>query len=182
MRETWLGSNRRAVLLGAIIPTLLVVSGMGLFIGSGANDGAPLAKNMGLGVFAIGDIWLLSVCLQLRRPRMAYDQGQLLLYVRHGEPLRVPIELVEGFLLGQGPTMLDNSQAEKWETSTLVIRLSEKAQEWGHVEVEPALAHWCDHYVTIRGTWCEPLSVALVQRLNARLYEVSKLAARGASL
>ncbi len=180
MRETWLASNRRAVLLGAIIPALLVVSGIGFFMWAAANDGAPLAKNIGLGVFAIGDVWLLSVCLQLRRPRVAYEDGQLLLYVRHGEPLRVPIQIVEGFLLGQGPTMLDHSSEKPWETSTLVIRLAEKAEEWGHVEVEPALAHWCDHYVTIRGTWCEPLSVALVQRLNARLYEVSTLAARGA--
>jgi hypothetical protein len=32
--------------------------------------------------------------------------------------------------------------------------------------------------VTIRGTWCEPLSVGLVNRLNQRLAEVSRAASR----
>jgi hypothetical protein len=36
------------------------------------------------------------------------------------------------------------------------------------------MGSWCNHYVTIRGTWCEPLSVELAARLNARLASVQQ--------
>jgi hypothetical protein len=40
--------------------------------------------------------------------------------------------------------------------------------------VKPALGAWCDSYVTIRGTWCEPLNGELIRRLNRRLREVTE--------
>ncbi len=33
---------------------------------------------------------------------------------------------------------------------------------------------WCSGYITIRGTWCEPLNVPLVNRLNQRLADVTR--------
>jgi hypothetical protein len=38
--------------------------------------------------------------------------------------------------------------------------------------VKPSLGTWCGGYVTIRGTWCEPLQPDLIRRLNRRLKEV----------
>jgi hypothetical protein len=55
----------------------------------------------------------------------------------------------------------------------LVIRIAESAADWQHVEVKPQLGSWCGGYVTVRGTWCEPLSISLVNRLNQRLAEVT---------
>ena len=48
------------------------------------------------------------------------------------------------------------------------------AHEWRRSETKPSLGHWCDGYITIRGTWCEPLSIELVNRLNTRLFEVTR--------
>jgi hypothetical protein len=67
---------------------------------------------------------------------------------------------------------LPGEQHARTQTSTVVIKLSERHEEWEHVEVHPRLASWCDYYVTIRGTWCEPISVAVAGQLNARLAEV----------
>jgi hypothetical protein len=53
------------------------------------------------------------------------------------------------------------------------MRLAQKAEDWQHLDVKPQLGAWCQGQVIIRGTWCEPLSVPLVNRLNQRLYDVS---------
>jgi hypothetical protein len=107
---------------------------------------------------------------------LAYDGRRLLVYLRGGGPIGVPIELVEGFLLGQGPAGLTGAKYAATEAATVVIRLSQRAEEWGYREVKRALGTWCNHYVTIRGTWCEPLSVPLVNRLNERLAAAQQLA------
>jgi hypothetical protein len=105
---------------------------------------------------------------------LAYDNGQLLI-IRGNEGLsRIPIELVEGFLLGQGPSYLPGKWAAKFEVATLVIRLAERAKEWEYMPMTPRYGSWCHHYITFRGTYCERLSVDLVNRLNARLYEAQQ--------
>src|SRR6185503_11484600 len=104
---------------------------------------------------------------QMRQPRLAYDEGALLLYLRGSRPIRVPVEIVECFLLGQAPTMLPGKQHEHSEAASVVIRLSESAADWVHRDVKPALGKWCEGYITLRGTWCEPLNVATINRLNA---------------
>jgi hypothetical protein len=53
--------------------------------------------------------------------------------------------------------------------SQLRIRLAERATEWAQRDVKPALGAWCGGYITIHGTWCEPLDIDLVNQLNKRL-------------
>ena len=126
--------------------------------------------------------YLLGLTLYLmRRPRLAYAQGCLLVYLRPGKPIRVPIDVVECFFLGQGPTLLPNplrGADHIEETSTIVIRLAESAEEWKHVDVKPAQGLWCDGYITIRGTWCERIDAALLQRLNQQLVEAHREVSR----
>ena len=55
------------------------------------------------------------------------------------------------------------------QVAQLGIRIAERATDWAEVAVKPALGKWCGGYVTIYGTWCEPLSLELVKQLNARL-------------
>ena len=57
---------------------------------------------------------------------------------------------------------------------TVVIRLAELPQDWADVPgIKPALGKWCGGYITIRGTWPEPLKCFhLVNGLNRRLAEV----------
>jgi hypothetical protein len=173
MTEVWLKGNRRVLLLGMVMPLVLVCGGGVVALGN-----LPLwARSMGLVVALVGLTAVAVVARHAWLPRLAYADRHLLVYARSGPPYRVPIETVEGFLLGQGPTMLPGKQNERTEARTVVIRLAEAATDWADRELHPSLGRWCGGYITLRGTWCEPLSVELVGRLNQRLYEVSRIGA-----
>jgi len=112
-------------------------------------------------------------------PRLAYQQGDLLVFLRYRRPLRVPVSQVECFFLGQGDSMLAaTGESEATEslakTHTIVVRLAEAAKDWQAREVRPELGRWCDGYITIRGTWCEPVSPELVKQLNSRLVKLHR--------
>lgn len=171
-REVWLRGNTRAVGFAAAVP--LAVLAVGLIMASGLFGRVPsLAVRLPGIALSAASAWLLAVVLwQVWRPRLVYEDGCLLFHVRADRPIRVPIDVVEGFLLGRSPVPMPGKHVSTAESSNLVVRLSERAAEWERVEVKHALASWCGHYVTIRGTWCEPLSVELANRLNARLAEV----------
>jgi hypothetical protein len=166
MREVWLRANTRLhwalaalALFGLLLlGTLAAIRGWHSFYG--------------VGLAGSGLLLLLCVAL-LRRPRLGYERGFLLCWLGGLRPVRVPIDVVEGFLLGQGPSYLPGKRAARLDTNTLVIRLAERAAEWERAPTSRRLASWCGHYVTIRGTWCEPLSVDVATRLNQRLYDVT---------
>ena len=117
--------------------------------------------------------YLLALCIWLLlQPRLSYANHTLDVRLRSGAPIQVPIDVVECFFLGQGPALRtrgfgDRGKAE--ETSTIVVRLAESAERWKHFDVNPALGQWCDGYITIRGTWCEPITNELLKRLNENL-------------
>jgi len=108
---------------------------------------------------------------QLRHPRIAFHDGTVLFYVRIGPPIAVPVEIVESFFFGQGPAHLPAVSTQP-QTVNLIARLSQRHTEWASQRVRPSLRSWCDGYVTIRGTWCEPLNSELIRRINRRLKEV----------
>ena len=117
-----------------------------------------------LGVVLAGyACWLLW---QIWVPRVAVGDRQLRLHLTPGSAICVPIEHVECFLLGQGPANLGKG---KTETATLSIRIAERATEYQQRWVLPMIASWCNGYVTIRGTWTEPLTVDLIRKLNCQL-------------
>jgi hypothetical protein len=170
MPQTWLKTNARATAAGLVPASLLGLCG-GVLLAGMLGDGRIC--------YAVG--WLLAVLSitalavvtwQLRRPRLAFGGGKLWIYLRWTGPIGVPIEYVEGFLLGQGESFLPGKHAARMETRNLVIRLAERAEAWARVDVDRSLGSWCNHYVTIRGAWCEPLGVDVATRLNARLAEV----------
>jgi hypothetical protein len=168
MTEVWLQSNRRVLALG-LIP-VAAVAGLGalflLTVDSGAGRFAAWA------MIAAAAAMAAIIGRQFRRPRIAYRDGEVLFHLRAGTPVAVPRESVEAFFLGQGPAYLTVAQDRGAESVNLVARLSQKSPEWMHVDVKPALGHWCDGYVTIRGAWCEPLNGDVIRRLNARLREL----------
>jgi hypothetical protein len=110
----------------------------------------------------------------MHRPRIAYQDGQVLFYLRSGSPIAIPVEFVEAFFLGQGPLALPGQPRHADSTVNLVARISQRATAWSARDVKPALGRWCDGYVTICGAWCEPLNGEIVRRLNRRLLEVSE--------
>ena len=165
----WLRPNKRAMLLGMIPPGLAVLAGIVLL----TTGDHVVTRIGGAIVAALGTALLLLLLWQLRLPRLACADGCLLVYLQGARPIRVPLEVVECFLLGQAPAMLPSKKHELAETASVVIRLSETAEEWKHRDVKPALGKWCESYITIRGTWCEPLNVDVVYRLNAQLAEAT---------
>lgn len=168
-RETWVAANRRALGLALLLPASLFIVGLGICLTSSSSD---RQRTAGLAIVVLSTATFGFVIWKLLRPRVAYHAGHVEFFLRRGAPVAVPLEHVEAFLLGQGSALLPANVRFEVETLTLVARLSRRAEEWSHVDVNPALGRWCDGYVTIRGMWCEPLTIELVNRLNRRLHEV----------
>jgi hypothetical protein len=174
MKEVWLGQNNRAIWFGMTIPMLLSAC-MGLLLsGLVTPFEADAVRVIAWVLLALGIVLTLVLLAQMAQPRLAYVPGFLLVNLRAGKPVAVPIDVVEAFLLGQGPAMLTNRRDDRREARVLTIRLAERAEEWANIEVKSALGKWCGGYIAIRGTWCEPLNLDLVNRLNHRLAEVKQ--------
>ena len=171
--EIWLRTNRRALAFGAVPPALFALLGAYLLFGLGPSAAAWWHWIGGVMV-VIGLFNVAILMLQLREPRIAYQAGNVLFYLVSGQPIAVPVKVVEAFFLGQGPTMLPGTEKHHDSTVNLVARLSQRETSWAERDVKPALGRWCEGYVTIRGTWCEPLNGELIRRLNRRLREVTE--------
>jgi hypothetical protein len=170
MHEVWLRSNRRILALG-LIPGL-AISGAAAVLSTMAASGG-LQWFVGL-MLVVGLALIAIVVRQIVRPRVAYANGKVLFYLRAGRPIAVPVGIVEAFFLGQGPAYIPGTVEDSQETVNLVARISQKADDWQRQEVKPALGRWCEGYVSIRGTWCEPLTNDVIRRLNRRLGEVTR--------
>lgn len=172
--EIWLRTNRRILWAGALIPGILFVlcAGWMWFAREGIFFWVGVVIAAGFLALSLVAVWLT------RRPRLAYLHGELIVYLGGWRPIHVPIDVVECFFLGQGATGLPKAAVGDDEsrvaTKTIVVRLAEAAHEWKHRAVRPSLGLWCENYITILGTWCEPISGEVVMRLNRRLIEVQR--------
>jgi hypothetical protein len=174
MPEVWLRPNRRALLLGMIMPALAVLAGA-WGVAYAIVTQASIWWMLPGGLIALVGIYLIgSLGFSLSLPRVAYEPGELLVYLGSQEPVRVPIEVVEVFFVGQGPSNLPKMKGREPETTNIIVRLAESAGEWKHRDVDPRFAHWCEGYVTLRGAWCEPIGETALRRLNKRLVEVQR--------
>lgn len=121
-----------------------------------------------------GTFLLLSLLVAMQQPRLAYEAEELLIYLDEPQPVRIPVEIVECFFAGQGPSFLPTIQGREPEVSNVIVRLAESALDWHHRDTKPQIAHWCEGYITIRGAWCEPIGNEALGRLNKRLVEVQR--------
>jgi hypothetical protein len=178
MHETWLKTNRRILLLGMILPAVLCA--VGLFVlWMQPLESAGWLQGIGWISIIAGILLFVILAAQVRLPRLAYAEGLLLLHLRAGPALRLPVQFVECFFLGTGSGQVPGKRGEDLPVRNLVVRLAEKAVEYHRRDVKPALGRWEDGYITIYGAWCEPLDVALVNGLNARLAEVKRAEEKG---
>ena len=170
--EIWLHSNYRVMLIGMAFPAFVL--GVSIFLTAGfCGDSSTL--RWGGAVLGSVSVVLLGVLIYVTRiPRLAFADGHLLVYLRSLKPNRIPLHLVECFFLGQASSQLHGRREDDVETSTLVVRLAEDAVEWHRRDTKLALGHWCDGYITIRGTWCEPLNMARIDQLNHKLTEAHR--------
>jgi hypothetical protein len=171
-REIWLRPNCRALWFGSVPPALFFLLGAWIAFAT-EQPAANWRWWIGGGLMLFGCALVGAMIVQMRRPRIAYDDGKVQFYLRASTPIAVPVELVEAFFLGQGPLALSGALPGS-STVDLVARLSQRAPEWSEREVKLALGRWSESYVTIRGTWCEPLNGELIRRLNRRLREVTE--------
>ncbi|MEX2187868.1 MAG: hypothetical protein WD875_13775 [Pirellulales bacterium] len=172
MKQVWLRTNRRVMLLMALpLAVLLPVAVVAIVDPWEFGWGV---RGVGIAVGLLAGLGLLAALLLARQPRVAFADGHVLFYIRLGRATPIPVDVVECFLLGQGPALLPGGQYAKTATTTVVVRLRERAEAWSHGEFHPLLAAWCDGYITLRGTWCEPLSVELVNRMNRLLHEAAQ--------
>ncbi|MDA7978312.1 MAG: hypothetical protein MPJ50_06020 [Pirellulales bacterium] len=119
-------------------------------------------------LMAVYAAWL---AWQLRSPRVAFCEGELRLYLTASKAIPVPLQHVECFLLGEAPALLGKSTAK---TNTLRIRLAERAADFQQRNVLRLLGNWNSGYVTLHGTWTEPLTVDLVRKLNSLLSQAKR--------
>jgi hypothetical protein len=181
MAEVWLRTNRRALMLGMILPIVLIVVGL---VGPIVADLHEIAwvRWLGYALAALGVGLLLLIGLQFRIPRLAYQAGELLVYLRGPVPLRVPVEFVECVFLSAGAGQIPGEQGHQIALRNLVLRIAEKATDYHRREVKAALGKWDEGYITIHGAWCEPLNLQFVQQINNRLAEAHHAASDKAAL
>ncbi len=170
MRETWLHPNRRAILFGCVPPAIIAAIGVAMVVGT-VGETASHWRWLGWATILVGVALIAMLLRQIIRPRVAFQNGEVLFYLRSGPPIAVPVEFVEAFFAGLGPAHLP-AVTNQPKTVNLMARLSQRHTEWAHLAVKPALGNWDDGYVTIRGSWCEPLTGEIIRKLNHRLKEV----------
>lgn len=171
MATVWVRSNRRALAWGTLLPGVALAVGLiGLAWWGAHLPPKPTAILIG-GVIlaAIGGLGIFALVREMFRPRISYGDGRLFFHLTSGRPEEVPIEFVECFFRGQGSAMVRDRAGNEPEVATVIVRLAERAVDYKHRDVKAALGHWCEGYVTLRGTWCEPIDNDQLLQLNRRL-------------
>ncbi|NOZ40397.1 MAG: hypothetical protein GXP24_09245 [Planctomycetes bacterium] len=168
MTEVWLQSNRRILLL-AVAP-VVVLGGLGWAIFRG--EGLPLPVWLGAGCLGFALMLLVGLVRQFFQPRIAYRDASVLFYLKAGGPIVVPVDVVEAFFQGEGPAHLPGASQDQTKSVNLIARLAQRETDWQQRDVKAALGNWAEGYVTMRGTWCEPITMEVIGRLNRRLAQV----------
>lgn len=170
MVECWLRCNVRMQSLGFAAGIFGLALGVGIL--SLSNDETGLMKivqwiPVGASLLIVAFFGYL-----LRRPRLGYHAGSLLIYAGFGSPLSVPIEVVEVFFLGEQPAGNVGPGRSRASMSTVVVRIAQKAKEYQARDLPPRVGMWREGYITLHGLWCQPINAELLHDLNRRLREV----------
>jgi hypothetical protein len=171
--EVWLRGNRRVVLVCLLMCIVPLMGGLVLLAAGWQRESAWMVA-AGAVVALVAGFYAAMMLVELPRPRLAYREGHLLAYLLPGAPYAVPIEIVECFLLSKGLSMLPGKRNRNREAVAISIRLAERATDWHTRRTLPSLGGWCGGQITIRGTWAEPITLDVVNRLNSRLADVQR--------
>jgi len=172
----WLKTNSRPLLVSMSFPALLLLLGLPCWWLSPTTGWWSILSWLSLIAVVFSLIAIPSLLWLLLVPRLSYRSGFLLVYSDYLVPYPVPIDVVECFFLGNGPSLMAwaGDGEDGPNTNTLVVRLAESQTQWHQKPCRPALGHWCDGYIVLRGTWCEPLTGELLANLNQWLVEAHR--------
>ena len=174
MDECWLKPNRRAVWPLLVCPLLIIVAGAtGLGWGL-LNDWPVWSHVLSAIACGFGAVATVAIANWASRPRLAYQEGELLVYLGEVEPYRVPIDVVEVFFRGQSDVPLAALQRTSAKTSNVIVRLAEAEPQWHRREIPSAFGKWADGYIILSGAWCEPITLELLRQLNGRLAAIHR--------
>lgn len=169
MREVLLRPNQRPLLVALTVSLLCLLGGLALCWWARNNT-------FGFGIGVVVSLWaglaLAAAVGTLSRPILEHRDGHLVVRLGPTHPYRIPIEFVECFFRGQGPTEVRSGEGP--EASNIVVRLAEAANDWRKQEVPARFGRWCDGYITINGLWCQPIDADLLREMNARLVQIHR--------
>ncbi len=123
-------------------------------------------------VAGLGACWCWLGVWFLITPAVVGRTGELWVRLAPAHSVRIPLEHVEAFLLQPGPAL--PWLGDRVRAACLVVRLAEKAQPWSQQRRATWMAIWCGPYITLRGTWLEPLCVEKVHDWNAQLAQLQR--------
>ncbi|MBC19565.1 MAG: hypothetical protein CMJ74_04785 [Planctomycetaceae bacterium] len=175
--ETWLKPNRR-VLFVCLAPLLILVA-LAIWL---CQAESPIRFWVGVGLLPTALLFSLMLVSRTLRRRLGYRCGNLWVDLGPGKPVSVPIDAVECFFLGSRETPVSGRWGLQSRAVSIVVRLTEKAVHYHDRAVTPSLGTWREGYITILGSWCEPISPALVAQLNKRLLAAQRQAADNVNL
>jgi hypothetical protein len=177
MREIWLRPNRRPLVAGLLLAVGVAALGLWLLFGYAAEP-STARRLVGAVLSCGGGVVALVLAWHAGQPRLVCQDGELWVYLHALGASRVPIDIVECVFQGRQRIAIRGHSIPGARAANVVIRLAERAKESHVRRVLPILGSWQDGYITIYGTWCEPLTPQLVESLNARLVAAHEPAKR----
>jgi hypothetical protein len=174
--EVWLRPNRRPAIVLLCGSTLVAL--VALLVAAQSSPWVTTGRRVLAGASAAAGLIALftaaTALLRARRPRVYRHDAQVCFRLGPRGPSGVPLDVIEAFFLGQGPARLPGRIGERLESVNLVARLARRAEQWHRRDVHPRLGQWCDGYITVRGTCCEPLDTETIHRLNRLLHDAKQ--------
>ncbi|MFL2869810.1 MAG: hypothetical protein ACJZ8O_03595 [Pirellulaceae bacterium] len=172
MRDVWLKPNQRALTASVIMPLAIIVLAALMLTGV-LGDVHWVIQGVTGGLALVSVFAVVVLVKWFYHPRLAYEEGMLLVNLNAGPALKVPIDLVEVFFAGQSnshmPKTVQQSDSVTPESRTIVVRLAERATQYHSRTVMPRLGSWEQGYIVVRGTWCEPINREVIKSLNKQL-------------
>ena len=172
MRDVWLKPNQRALTASIVMPLAIIV-GAALMLTGVLGDVHWVIQGVTGGLALVSGFAVVVLVKWFCHPRLAYEDGVLLVNLNAGPALKVPIDLVEVFFAGQSDSHMtktfQQTNSVTPESRTIVVRLAERATQYHRRTVMPRLGSWEHGYIVVRGTWCEPINREVIKGLNKRL-------------
>lgn len=169
MPQTLLRSNRRIAMLGFGITAVFAV--VAAIVGAWV---APAARTILSAAMCFTLLAGLAAWRLACRPRLQLTDSELLVLVTLlRRPVRVPLDAVEVFFIGQGAVSGEEpGQPREYQgavAANVIVRLAEAESTWHAHLVNQWLAVWADGYITLRGLWCENIDQELLATMNRQL-------------